>query len=113
MKNNKVLYVAIETIMQYGVCVLFLLCGVLSFAQELRDPTTPLHQAPRSESSVELVLSAIASVGGKRFAIVNDKRVYEGDVIAGATIEKIEDGAIRYSHKGKFYTLNMRLSLLE
>lgn len=82
-------------------------------AKELRDPTTPLHQAPRSESHVDLVLSAIADVGERRFAIVNDRRVYEGDAVGGAVIEKINEGNVVYSHKGKKYTLKMRLSLIE
>lgn len=82
-------------------------------AKELRDPTTPLHQAPRAESHVDLVLSAIADVGDRRFAIVNDRRVYQGDAVGGAVIEKINEGSVVYSHKGKRYTLKMRLSLIE
>ena len=82
-------------------------------ANELRDPTTPLHQAPRSASHVDLVLSAIADVGGRYFAIVNDRRVYDGDSVSGAIIEKISESNVVYSYKGKQYTLKMRLSLIE
>ena len=95
---------------------LFVIMMMSSFwagAKELRDPTTPLHQAPRSESHVDLVLSAIADVGDRRFAIVNDRRVYEGDEVGGAVIEKVNEGNVVYSHKGKKYTLKMRLSLIE
>ena len=88
-------------------------CGSAAQAKELRDPTTPLHQAPRAESHVDLVLSAIADVGDRRFAIVNDRRVYQGDAVGGAVIEKINEGSVVYSHKGKRYTLKMRLSLIE
>ena len=96
--------------------VLFLVLvvwGLAAQAKELRDPTTPLHQAPRAESHVDLVLSAIADVGDRRFAIVNDRRVYQGDAVGGAVIEKINEGSVVYSHKGKRYTLKMRLSLIE
>ena len=75
----------------WGLVVLYGIFGAVTpvRALDFRDPTTPLNQAPRTESVVDLTLSAIADIGNKRFAIVNDERVYEGDSVGGAVIEKI------------------------
>ncbi|HEY7774079.1 MAG TPA: hypothetical protein VIC26_12920 [Marinagarivorans sp.] len=98
----------------YSVVGVFgLSASAFLYADDLRDPTTPLHQAPRSASHVDLVLSAIADVGGRSFAIVNDRRVYVGDSVSGAIIEKISENYVVYSYQGKQYTLKMRLSLIE
>lgn len=90
-----------------------LLTAQHALAAELRDPTTPLYLAPRAQAPVELILTAIADVGSRRFAIINDRRVYQGDSVSGALIEKINEGNVVYSLKGKKYTLNMRLSIID
>jgi hypothetical protein len=97
---------------QWGLGYIFF-GATAAYAVDLRDPTTPLNQAPRIESVIDLSLDAIASIGNKRFAIINDKHVYEGDSVGGAVIQKINTGYVVYSYGGKNYTLNMRLSLIE
>jgi type II secretory pathway component PulC len=82
-----------------------------SIADELRDPTTPLDQVKEIESHIDLVLYGISDVGNRRFAIINDRRVYQGDILNGAKIEEINGKQVIYSYKGKSYTMNMHASL--
>ncbi|WP_054112640.1 hypothetical protein [Marinagarivorans algicola] len=100
----------------YYVMVGFSMLALMNadaLAGPLRDPTTPLHKVIVTESEIDLMLFAIANVGGKNFAIINGQRVYEGGVINGAKIEEINDKYVVYSHKGKRSLLNMRLSLIK
>lgn len=110
--SNKSQYKAYEKYL-YTVGIAIAILMTSAIAEPLRDPTMPLHEVLVSEDEVELVLAAIADVGGKSFAIINGQRVYEGEVIKGAKIEKIDDKSVIYSHKGKRHILNMRLSLIK
>lgn len=93
-----------------GVALIFLNMG--SWAQSLRDPTTPLFQRAVSQGSVALSLAAIIDGDGYRFAIINDQRCVVGDVISGAEIVEIQSNAIVYEYKNKLHTLKMRESII-
>ena len=95
------------------VAAVLLLAPVLAAAQEtLRDPTRPY--------SARAVVTTTSSGGGKvtssfrvtaiftsdmrRIAVVNGRRVAEGDQVDGATVVEILADRLRLNHRGKSIT---------
>ena len=88
--------------------------SVLAQYEGLSDPTKPLRSASqKTVSHTALSLSAIVERSGTHFAIINDTRVYEGDAVAGVTIEKINAGKVVYFYNGERHDLYMRVPLIQ
>lgn len=72
-------------------------------AEALQDPTRPAGwQAPRAQSVPLPVLKVGSVVYSKhnRFAIVNGRRVQEGDRVAGAQVVLIQPGRVQFAYRG-------------
>ncbi len=71
-------------------------------ANELRDPTRPYSATPRSaDAATPYQLSAVFVARDRRVAIINGRRVVEGDRIGGATVTAIHDNRVQLNRSGK------------
>lgn len=69
---------------------------------DLRDPTRPYSAAPRrADAAIPFRVSAVFVARDRRVAIVNGKRVVEGDRVAGATVTAIYDNRVQLNLGGK------------
>lgn len=72
-------------------------------ADSLRDPTRPTEFStePSAAPVSRLSVSAVFISGERRVAIVNGRRVREGDEIAGAIVAGIEGNNVRFVRQGE------------
>jgi len=56
---------------------------------------------------VGLVLQGTAVLDGKPIAVINDRRVYEGDKIDGATVVRIGEREVELELDGRKFTLSL------
>ena len=84
-------------------------------AEALRDPTRPYAAAPVAEPTearaiakvTRFSVTAILVSKKRRVAIVNGKRVSEGDQVDGATVVKILADRLRLDLDGKEFTTRL------
>ena len=82
-------------------------------AEALRDPTRPYAAAPVAEPTearakvTRFSVTAILVSQKRRVAIVNGKRVSEGDQVDGATVVKILADRLRLDLDGKEFTTRL------
>ncbi len=84
-------------------------------AEVLRDPTRPYAAAPVAEPTearaiakvTRFSVTAILVSQKRRVAIVNGKRVSEGDQVDGATVVKILADRLRLDLDGKEFTTRL------
>lgn len=98
----------------FKVLVIGLLVCVSAWAEKpvsMRDPTTPLGYQATVAARTQLKLQAVYTSSGRNEAIVNGLKVRVGDVIAGATILKIEDKRVTYRRDGRLAVLQLRPSI--
>ncbi len=103
-------------------CLGFSLCLCLSFSvsakqnhtlpngEVLFDPTEPYASkvgvvSKAKASTPSFSLNYIMSAGDNRRAMVNGKKVYEGDFVAGAKVRKITSASVSLVYQGKEVTL--------
>ena len=89
-----------------------LLLGVVTTAnaEPDRDPTRPYSQesiASPGSRSTAFNVSAILVSETRRVAIVNGRRVIEGDSINGAVVVEINKDALRLNLNGKELTMRL------
>lgn len=97
----------------FNLAVAFFLCvpGAATADTDFRDPTRPYRvSAPVSQAPQRFVVNAIIVSDDRRVAIVNGKRVGEGQSIAGATVVAITKDAIRLDVDGREQILELRRS---
>ncbi len=75
-------------------------------AELLRDPTRPYSVMPVVIPAIaaSFTVTAIFMSDKRRVAIVNGKRVSEGDLVDGATVVEILADALRLNFEGKAIT---------
>jgi hypothetical protein len=59
------------------------------------------------EGLPELVLQGTSVVGGRPIAVINYRRLFEGDLIEGARITKIADRIVELEYEGKRFVLKL------
>jgi MSHA biogenesis protein MshK len=85
-----------------ALAALMLISPHTAFGNELRDPTRPYSATPRNVNvAVPYRVSAVFVARDRRVAIVNGKRVVEGDRVAGATVAAIHDNRVQLTVGGK------------
>lgn len=88
----------------------FALCAVsvTAHGNELRDPTRPYSATPpRADNAGPFQVSAVFVATDRRVAIVNGKRVVEGDTVAGATVTAIYDNRVQLNRDGKVIVVRL------
>lgn len=73
-----------------------------------REPQAPA--APAAEPVRELprlVLQGTSVLDGKPVAVVSDRRVFEGDIIEGAVVIRIEERSVTLEFEGRRFTLTL------
>lgn len=95
------------------VAAVLLLAPVLAAAQEtLRDPTRPYSARAVATTTSggggkvtsSFRVTAIFTSDMRRIAVVNGRRVAEGDQVDGATVVEILADRLRLNHRGKSIT---------
>jgi MSHA biogenesis protein MshK len=93
------------------VAAVLLLAPVLAAAQEtLRDPTRPysartvVATGGGGKVTSSFKVTAIFTSDMRRIAVVNGRRVAEGDQVDGATVVEILTDRLRLNHGGKSIT---------
>lgn len=77
-------------------------------AEVLRDPTRPYSAQPLTPvRAAPFSVTAIFVSNERRVAVVNGKRVVEGDQIAGATVIEILADGLRLDLNGKVITARL------
>jgi MSHA biogenesis protein MshK len=77
-------------------------------AESLRDPTRPYSARPLvSANAVAFTVSAVFVSSERRVAIVNGRRVTEGDRVDGAIVVKILLDSVRLDINGKQLTTKL------
>ncbi|RMF13449.1 MAG: hypothetical protein D6758_13145 [Gammaproteobacteria bacterium] len=82
-------------------------CALLAIgaagAETLVDPTRPAGWKPPESRPVKLPGLKVGSVvysSSHRFAVVNGRRVQEGDQVAGARVVRIRPGQVQFVYRG-------------
>lgn len=89
-----------------------LLAGAASHANDLlRDPMRP-YVAPVTKATVNVrfKVNAIFVSDERRVAILNGRRVYQGDQVDGATVTEILADSVRLNYRDKPITARMASS---
>lgn len=95
----------------FRLAVAFLICVpcAVSADTDFRDPTRPYRASvPVTQAPQRFVVNAIIVSDDRRVAIVNGKRVGEGQTIAGATVVEIKKDAIKLDVDGREQILELR-----
>ncbi len=85
-----------------------------AFAAELIDPTVPLGgvSAAPAEAKQSWQLQAVLRYENYWVAVINGKRVREGDMINGGLVAAIARNRVRLKQGDKWVNLTMRTALL-
>lgn len=95
-----------------GIIGLAVLCNAYAVAP-FSDPTQPpaaIQKTARSRSAATgrpLELQAVVHATGRRVAIINGKRVHEGEVVGTATVVAIAKNNVRLVRGGKEIELSL------
>lgn len=95
--------------------LMLIIGGNLAEAQE-RDPTKPpaVANEPMSpETLVDVQLSQIVYSKSKKMAIINNKRLVEGDTVGGFTVLEILPSEVHLNRSGERITLSLFQPLTE
>lgn len=76
--------------------------------QAVNDPTRPSYYQSDKAKAIPLLLSSVLWSDQRRVAIINGKALSEGDVIADATVVKIEKQQVRINQNGVLVDLILR-----
>lgn len=83
----------------------------LPSGEVLQDPTRPLQwqsgPVAQGTSAQTFTLNYILSSGQERRAMINGKKVLEGDRVSGATVKRIEQNRVIISYQGKQQVLQL------
>lgn len=91
-----------------SAAMLLCIAGSAVADSDFRDPTRPWRATVAvSEAPKRFVVNAIIVSDERRVAIVNGKRVGEGQVVAGATVVEITKDAVRIDVDGREQTLQL------
>lgn len=85
---------------------------MVAYSEERRDPTSPLGQVQTQVKKTELSLQAIFIKKSGRFAIINGRRLKEGQMIAGHRVMKIKKNHVLISYQGTSSKLFLRESIM-
>ena len=72
---------------------------------EIETPA-PVEAKPPSEPP-RLVLQGTSVLDGRPVAVVSDRRVFEGDIIEGAVVIRIEELSVELEFEGRRFTLTL------
>lgn len=91
-----------DYIAKFFVSALLLLGPLQADAELLRDPTRPYSAPTYTEAGIKsFTVTAVFVSQERRIAIVNGRRVTEGDRIGGATVVEILPDRLRLNLNGK------------
>lgn len=85
-----------------------LVCLASVSVQAISDPTKPSYYQSDKAKKTTLQLSSVLWSDQRRVAIINGKALSEGDVIAGATVVKIDKQQVQINQNGVLVKLKLR-----
>lgn len=95
--------------------LLLFFCIFETNSQVLRDPTQPAgtkgvsgSQSDNQTDIANLILSAVFISKENTRAVINGRNLVPGDVVQGATVLKIETGAVTLLHEQQEHTLYVK-----
>jgi hypothetical protein len=76
-------------------------------SDEAPGPEDPGKDADPSPARPQLVLQGTSFINGIAVAVINDRRVFEGDTIEGAVVIRIDERSVELEFEGRRFTISL------
>ncbi|MCB1663747.1 MAG: hypothetical protein H6995_13190 [Pseudomonadales bacterium] len=98
----------------FKACAVAVLAALVSavIAAELKDPTQPAYYTAGDNAYLSRLresyrLHSVLVSAGRRIAVINGKRVREGEKVAEAVVQKISKSSVRLAIPGAVFDISL------